>query len=78
MNRRAGVIACVTLLAAGATVVVAANAAQAATIDPNGYYVLVARHSQKCMDVEGDKTQGYAYIWQYTCDFGDNQQFRFI
>jgi hypothetical protein len=38
----------------------------------------VARHSQKCMDVQGDYTTHGAYIWQYPCDLGDNQQFRFI
>ena len=52
MKRRTTAMACVTLLTAGVAVVIAANAAEAATIDPNGYYVLLARHSGKAIAVD--------------------------
>jgi len=44
----------------------------------NDYYEIVARHSNKCMDVQGDYVGPGANIWQYDCDLGPNQQFRFV
>jgi hypothetical protein len=34
----------------------------------------VARHSGKCLDVEGDYVTNNAKVWQYTCDYDLNQQ----
>src|SRR5262245_30984577 len=78
MHRRTGAIACVTLLAAGVAVVIAASAAEAATIDPNGYYVLLARHSGKAISVDGSSTADGAAIVQFTRNDGQNQQFQFL
>ena len=36
----------------------------------SGYYQIVARHSQLCLDVQNDYTGPGAYIWQYICDLG--------
>jgi hypothetical protein len=78
MRRRTAAIACVTLVAAGAAVVIATNAAEAATIDPNGYYVLLARHSGKAIAVDGSSTADGAAIVQWTRNDGQNQQFQFL
>ena len=78
MKRRTTAMACVTLLTAGVAVVIAANAAEAATIDPNGYYVLLARHSGKAIAVDGSSTADGAAIVQWTRNDGQNQQFQFL
>jgi hypothetical protein len=42
------------------------------------YYELVAKHSGKCLDVEGDLVTDNAKVWQYTCDEGYNQQWALV
>lgn len=41
------------------------------------YYRLKARHSGKCLDVEGGRVANEANVQQYGCHWGDNQQWRF-
>ncbi|WP_222598250.1 RICIN domain-containing protein [Lentzea tibetensis] len=47
----------------------------------NGYYELRARHSDKCLDVDGRGAGGagadFANVMQYQCWGGVNQQWRF-
>jgi hypothetical protein len=40
-----------------------------------GYYNLVAKHSGKCIDVEGASTADGASLVQWPCNGGDNQKF---
>ncbi len=40
----------------------------------SGYYLLVARHSGKCLDVNGASLDDLASIIQWDCHEGDNQQ----
>jgi len=42
----------------------------------SGYYKICNRHSEKCLDVQGDYVGPGAYIWQFIYDTGHNQQFR--
>jgi len=78
MNRRIGAVVCAALLATGAAVVLAATASEAATIDPNGYYVLLARHSGKAISVDGGSTADSAPIVQLTRTDATSQQFQFL
>jgi arabinan endo-1,5-alpha-L-arabinosidase len=41
----------------------------------SGYVEIANRRSELCLDVQGDYLTVGAYIWQYTCDGGDNQRF---
>lgn len=69
-----------TSLAAGP----AASVASAGAVDPvrpagvsaqlESYTPLVARHSGKCLDVSGASGSNGAYLQQYTCHGGLNQQ----
>lgn len=43
-----------------------------------GYFTITAKHSGLCLDVEGDYVGPGAFLWQYTCDNGYNQQFKFV
>jgi hypothetical protein len=52
--------------------------AQAATVDPNAWYVLVNRNSGKAMDVSGVSTADGAAVQQWTRHDGDNQQWQFV
>ena len=42
------------------------------------YYSIVAKHSGKCMDVEGASTAAGALVKQYTCNGGTNQQWQIV
>src|SRR4051812_42187077 len=52
--------------------------AQAATVDPNAWYVLVNRTSGKALDVSGVSTSEGAVIQQWTRHDGPNQQWQFV
>jgi len=47
----------------------------------NGYYEIESANSRYpqrlCLDVQGDYTTSGAFVWQFICDTGHNQQFRF-
>jgi hypothetical protein len=40
----------------------------------SGYVNLIARHSSKCLDVNGAATTDGAQLVQWTCNGGTNQQ----
>ncbi|MCL8017149.1 RICIN domain-containing protein, partial [Streptomyces sp. AS02] len=40
------------------------------------YYRLTARHSGKCLDITDNSAADSAYLLQYTCNSGLNQQYR--
>ncbi|HEY7224294.1 MAG TPA: trypsin-like serine protease [Micromonosporaceae bacterium] len=44
----------------------------------DSYFLIVSHNSGQCLDVEGDYVGPGARVWQYTCDLGANQQFRFV
>ncbi|WP_078892012.1 RICIN domain-containing protein [Streptomyces sp. NRRL S-350] len=76
---RAGALIAVTaLLAVFLTGLGAAGTAQAATVDPNAWYVLVNRASGKVLDVQGADTGDGARLVQWPRTDGANQQFRFV
>ncbi|GAB2777825.1 non-reducing end alpha-L-arabinofuranosidase family hydrolase [Amycolatopsis magusensis] len=52
--------------------------AQAATVDPGTWYVLVNRNSGKVLDVSGLSTADGAQLHQWSRADGSNQQFRFV
>ena len=62
----------------GAAVLVAAGLVRphltAAGPDPAGSYELVARHSDKCLDVSGASTDDFAPVIQWTCNGEPNQR----
>jgi hypothetical protein len=65
------------LLSAGA-VVLPIPVAQAATVDPTAWYVLINRNSGKALDVCANSTADGACVQQWTRHNGTNQQFQFI
>lgn len=75
-NRLAAVLA-VTLLVAGGFVAVSTRAS-AATVDTGAWYVLVARHSGKALDVYDLATNDGARVAQWTRNDGAWQQWRFL
>ncbi|UOB08337.1 RICIN domain-containing protein [Streptomyces sp. HP-A2021] len=78
-GRRTGVLAAVTaLMAALLSGLGAAGTAQAATVDTNGWYVLVNRGSGKALDVSGGSTADGAALSQWTRHDGANQRFQFV
>lgn len=78
VRRRPAVLATLTALVAGVLVGVGAPAAQAATVDPNAWYVLVNRGSGKVLDVSGVSTADGAQLHQWSRTDGTNQQFQFV
>ncbi|MFF8394916.1 non-reducing end alpha-L-arabinofuranosidase family hydrolase [Streptomyces sp. NPDC016172] len=56
----------------------AAGTAQAATVDTNGWYVLVNRGSGKALDVSGASTADGAGLSQWARHDGANQRFQFV
>ncbi len=42
------------------------------------YYNVIARHSGKCLDVSGNSTGDGAWMQQWTCTGGANQNFQFV
>lgn len=77
-QRRRTALAMVIALVAGLLAAVVAIPAQAATVDPNAWYVLVNRASGKAMDVSGASTADGAALQQWTRHDGTNQQFQFV
>nr|MDT0659291.1 family 43 glycosylhydrolase [Micromonospora sp. DSM 115978] len=65
-------------LALGGAVAVSITSASAATVDPNAWYVLVARHSGKALDVYGRATTDGARIAQWSRNDGAWQQWQFV
>jgi uncharacterized repeat protein (TIGR03803 family) len=47
-----------------------------ATVPTDGYFELVSRNSDKCLDVYGASTDAAAQVIQWTCHGGLNQQWR--
>jgi probable HAF family extracellular repeat protein len=43
---------------------------------PEGYYEIVSRNSDKCLDVSYASTEAAASVIQWTCHGGENQQWR--
>lgn len=68
----------VTAMTAGLLVGVGAPVAQAATVDPTAWYVLVNRNSGKALDVSGVSTADGAQLHQWSRADGNNQQFQFV
>ncbi|MET7437977.1 non-reducing end alpha-L-arabinofuranosidase family hydrolase [Streptomyces sp. NPDC005481] len=66
------------LLAALLSALGAAGTAQAATVDPNAWYVLVNRGSGKALDVSGSDTANGAPVQQWARADGTNQRFQFV
>jgi hypothetical protein len=77
-RRRLATTLIATLVLTGGAAVSATQPAAAATIDPNAYYQLVARHSGRAIDIEGASTADAAMAIQWTPHNGQNQQFRFV
>jgi hypothetical protein len=73
----AGVVG-VTALLTGAGTVVGVPAASAATVDPNAWYVLVARHSGKALDLYNLATNDGAPLVQWPRNDGAWQQWQFV
>ena len=75
----AAIIAVVTTLMASLLVVMGStNAANAATVDTNAWYVLVNRNSGKALDVYNLATNDGARITQWTRNNGNQQQWQFV
>src|SRR5688500_1005328 len=73
----AGVVGVTALLTAAGTVV-GTPAASAATVDPNAWYVLVARHSGKALDVHNLATNDGAPLVQWPRHDQAWQQWQFV
>jgi hypothetical protein len=66
------------LLATSLLVTGTTNAANAATVDTNAWYVLVNRTSGKALDVYNQSTADGGRISQWTRTNGNNQQWQFV
>ncbi|MFC9691245.1 non-reducing end alpha-L-arabinofuranosidase family hydrolase [Kribbella sp. NPDC056951] len=77
-KRRSTALALATALIAGLLAVVGTSPAQAATVDPNAWYVLVNRASGKALDISGASTADGAGVQQWARHDGTNQQFQFV
>jgi hypothetical protein len=77
LRRHAAALAGAALVTA-ATVLVPAQPASAATIDPSAYYQIVSRHSGKAIDIAGQSTANGAAVQQWTRNSQTNQQFQFV
>src|SRR5687767_11798956 len=75
---RSVVLVTITALLAGSLLAVGATGAQAATVDPNAWYVLVNRNSGKALDVSGVSTADGAPVHQWSRHDGTNQQWQFV
>ncbi|MFB9683656.1 non-reducing end alpha-L-arabinofuranosidase family hydrolase [Amycolatopsis plumensis] len=75
---RAAITLLTTVLAATTAVALAPNAAWAATVDPNAWYVLINRNSGKALDVSGASTADGAVVQQWSRHDGANQQWQFV
>lgn len=72
------VVALATALSTGVLSLAAAPAASAATVDPDGWYVLLNRQSGKALDVYNLATSDGARIAQWTRNDGAWQQWQFV
>ncbi|MDT0265779.1 RICIN domain-containing protein [Streptomyces sp. DSM 44915] len=70
--------ALVAVLAGVSLVALPASSASAATVDPNGWYVLVNRHSGKALDVYDLATGDGAPLVQWSRNDGAWQQWQFV
>jgi Glycosyl hydrolase family 62/Ricin-type beta-trefoil lectin domain-like len=80
MLRYQSFVSCVAAaaLSAGFLVAIGTTGAEAATVDPNAWYVLVNRNSGKALDVSGVSTSDGAPVQQWTRHDGLNQQWQFV
>src|SRR6266545_4027766 len=80
MLRYQSFVRCVAAAAllAGFLVATGSTEAEAATVDPNAWYVLVNRNSGKALDVSGVSTSDGAAVQQWTRHDGLNQQWQFV
>ncbi len=56
----------------------APTATRTNTAVPSNYVNVIARHSGKCLDVSGNSTGDGAWMQQWTCTGGANQNFQFV
>jgi hypothetical protein len=77
-GRRPAVLATIMALVAGLPLVMDKPVAQAATVDPSAWYVLVNRNSGKALDVSGVSNSDGAPIHQWARHDGLNQQWQFV
>jgi hypothetical protein len=56
----------------------AANQQWQAVWEPDGYYHLIARHSDKCLDVPGSSLGDAVQLQQYTCNGTGAQSFQIV
>src|SRR5688572_1869945 len=75
---RTALVAVLTLATAGGVAVLAQGGAQAATVDPSAFYVLVSRHSGKAIDLFNFNTADGAPIVQWARNDGNQQQWQFV
>jgi hypothetical protein len=45
---------------------------------PSGYYKVIAKHSGKCLDVNGASTADGANVQQWSCNGGNNQRWKLV
>ena len=70
--------ALVTLLRLASCLFCLLLSGDAVTAQQSGYYEIVARHSGKCLDVEGESQAAGARILQWDCGGWTNQQWQVI
>ena len=75
---KAGLVVVATIALVGAGAVAGLPRAEAATIDPNAWYEIVARHSGKAVEVAGGSTADGAGIQQWSRTGQQHQQFQFV
>ena len=51
---------------------------QPAGFTEHQYFRIIAKHSGKCTDVEGVRTDNGANVYQWDCHGGDNQAWKFV
>jgi hypothetical protein len=76
-RRRTAFVLAGALIASGAAALVA-GPANAAVIDPAGYYQIVSRHSGKAVDIADQSTADGAVVQQRTRADRASQQFQFV
>jgi pectate lyase len=74
---RVTALAALLLATSGALIAVSAPA-QAATINPSAWYVLVSRHSAKAVDLYNFSTADAAPVVQWARNDGNQQQWQFV
>jgi beta-xylosidase len=76
--RTALITVLITTVASTAMAIIGTSSAQAATVDPNAWYVLVNRNSGKALDVYNFSTADGGRITQWTRGTANNQQWQFV